>query len=342
MAWAAYLAGDFDSAGQWLDMAPDTPQTAWVRAQLLLRDGKLSEARPLLEKAAAVAPTPEDYGFGPLGLGPYATRERARAEQAVVRLTQKDYVPALELLSTNGYWSDAVYVAERVLTADELKAYVDKLPPDPPEEGELGWGGYSTSSMRHLLGRRLVREGRISEAAPYFPDDLKPRLQTLASELRKAGDAKLAKTDRAQAGFRAACLTRQDGLELLATEGEPDWAEYGAEYDLGSLADLRKQQTVFAPSPDELARAERHMTQPNKRYHYRYRAADIAWDAAQLLPNGDEKAGVLATAGNWIQNEDPKAADRFYKALVRCCGDTELGREADALRWFPESDTCPK
>lgn len=341
LAWAAYLAGDFESASQWLDKAPDTPQTAWVRAQLLLRDGKLSEARPLLEKAAAVPPTPEDYGFGPLGLGPYATRERVRAEQAVVQLTQKEYVPALDLLMANGYWSDAAYVAERVLTADELKAYVDKLPKVTKDQ-EPGWETASRSSIRHLLGRRLVREGRIAEAAPYFPEEVKPQLQALASELKKAGDAKLSAAGRAHAGFRAACLTRQSGLELLATEGGPDWAEHGGSFALGSLADLRKEQTVFKPSEDELARAERHRVQPDKRYHYRYRAADLAWDAAQLLPNGDEKAGVLATAGNWLQNDDPKAADRFYKALVRCCGDTELGQAADEKRWFPEADTCPE
>jgi hypothetical protein len=31
MAWAAYLAGDFETAGQWLDKAPDTPQAAFSR-----------------------------------------------------------------------------------------------------------------------------------------------------------------------------------------------------------------------------------------------------------------------------------------------------------------------
>lgn len=334
LAWAAYLAGDFESARQWLDKAPETPQSDWVRAQLLLRDGKLAEARPLLEKAAEVPPTPEDYGFGPLTLGPYATRERARGEQAVVRLTQKDYVAALELFMNNGYWSDAAYVAERVLTIEELRAYVHTLPEDAPKS--------SPTPLRLVFARRMVREGHIAEAATYFPEELRPLLQTLASDLKKAGDAKLPKADRAQAGFRAACLTRRSGLDLMATEGEPDWAEYGADYDLGSLADLRKEQTLLAPSADELARAERYKAQPNKRYHYRYRAADIAWDAAQLLPDGDEKAGILATAGNWIQKDDPKAADRFYKALVRCCGDTELGQAADAQRWFPEADTCPQ
>ncbi|WZB74500.1 hypothetical protein WJ972_28555 [Achromobacter insuavis] len=30
------------------------------------------------------------------------------------------------------YWNDAAYVAERVLTTDETKAYVDRLPPPRP------------------------------------------------------------------------------------------------------------------------------------------------------------------------------------------------------------------
>lgn len=347
MAWAAYLAGDFETAGQWLDKAPDTPQAAWIRAQLLLRDGKLAEARRYLEKAAEVPPAPEDMGFGPLLYGPFATPDRARAEQAVVRLTQKDYVPALDLFLTSGYWTDSAYVAERVLTVDELKAYVDKQPKAaPPKDWEPGWSPSAPDlfqpALHHLLGRRLVREGRLAESVPYFPEPLQARTKALASELNKAADARLSGLERAHAGFRAACITRKGGLTLQATEGEPDWAEYGGSYDLGSLADLRKDQTVFAPSPDELARVERHKAQPNQRYHYRYRAADLAWQAAQLLPDGDEKAGVLATAGNWIENEDPKAADRFYKALVRCCGDTDLGREADRLRWFPAADTCPE
>jgi hypothetical protein len=351
MAWAAYLGGDFEAAGQWLDKAPGTPIASWIRAQLLLRDGKLSEARSLLEKVGdslAGGPPPPDgeIEFGPSLDAPFATRDRARAEEAVVRLTQKDYAAALDLFAKSGYWTDAAYVAERVLTADELKGYVDRLPKEaPPKSWETGWSPLATDqiqpALRHLLGRRLVREGRVAESVPYFPEALQARTRALASELDKAAGARLSGLERARAGFRAACITRKGGLTLQATEGEPDWAEYGADYDLGSLADLRKEQKIFAPSPDELARAARHQAQPNQRYHYRYHAADLAWQAAQLLPNGDEKAGVLATAGNWIEALDPKAADRFYKALVRCCGATELGQAAEEERWFPPADTCP-
>ena len=33
---------------------------------------------------------------------------------------------------------------------------------------------------------------------------------------------------------------------------------------------------------------------------------------------------------------EPKKADKFYKALVRRCGKTALGREANRRRWFPQ------
>lgn len=60
----------------------------------------------------------------------------------------------------------------------------------------------------------------------------------------------------------------------------------------------------------------------------------------------DETAAVLCEAGTWLKVRDPKAADRFYKALVRRCGTTDLGRRADQLRWFPplpkkDSTTMP-
>ena len=54
------------------------------------------------------------------------------------------------------------------------------------------------------------------------------------------------------------------------------------------------------------------------------------------MPDGSEDtARMLCAAGEWLRVRDPKAADRFYKALVRRCGTTPLGREADRIHWFP-------
>jgi len=55
------------------------------------------------------------------------------------------------------------------------------------------------------------------------------------------------------------------------------------------------------------------------------------------MPNeSEETARVLCEAGSWLKARDPKAADRFYKALVRRCGTTPLGKKAAELKWFPK------
>ena len=119
-------------------------------------------------------------------------------------------------------------------------------------------------------------------------------------------------------------------MELTGTEVEPDWTLVDGDYEVETWTfgsrDARRENRVLRATPDETARVKRNRVRPWKRFHYRYRAADLAWEAASLLPSGDEKAGMLATAGSWIEHDDPQAADRFYKQLVRCCGTTELGR----------------
>lgn len=367
LAWAAYLAGDFAAASSWLEQAdPDWPMSKWVRARLLLREGKLDEARGLLAEVSKE--------LGNLGISleeamdivyqrgeVLAAPERAAGEEAAIRVVQKDYTGALDRFLRAGYWMDAAYLAEQVLTLDELKAYVDKSwsaelaakykPPTGDEWEPILVGGYTeppderlARDIRYLLGRRLARDGRLGDAAAYLPAVARPELGRLTAHLAAGRDPRRATAERARDLFQAACLTRGKGMALTGTEVEPDWTLVLGDYDVAEWTfksrDVRRQNRVLRQTPDEAARVQRNRTTPWKRYHYRYRAADLAWEAAGLLPSGDEKAAMLATAGSWLGARDPKAADRFYKQLVRCCGSTDLGREAEELRWLPEADAC--
>ena len=79
------------------------------------------------------------------------------------------------------------------------------------------------------------------------------------------------------------------------------------------------------------------MAVPNVRYHYRYTATQHAWRAAELLPDdSEETARMLCVAGSWLAATDPNEADRFYKELVVRCRRTEIGQEAERLKWFPK------
>ena len=125
---------------------------------------------------------------------------------------------------------------------------------------------------------------------------------------------------------------------VLGSELDPDWGLWGGQLDTATygLDPTARAEGGFAPVPDEAERYARSRPEPYRRYHYRYLAAEYAWRAAELMPDQDERtARILATAGGWLKDRDPEAADRFYKALVRRCGATALGREAARRRWFP-------
>jgi hypothetical protein len=354
LAWIAYRAGDFAAAEQWLGRAPaDAPMARWVRAKLLLRSGKVAEADPLLAQAAAALPATapaDDLWLGYDNDVHAAVRPRALGELGANRLARGQYVPALDALLHSGYWTDAAYVAERVLTVDELRAYVDESWPaamaatyKPGEGSGDGWESQYAGlaeppaeriayDLRYLLGRRLVRAGRTADARAYLPAAQEPGIEMLQRSLAEGRDAARSTEERARALFRAACVTRYQGLELQGTEIEPDWFLFGAEYDTESFAEGRanpKTHRHLGPSPDEQARVRQTRTEPAKRFHYRYRGAALARSAADLLPSGSvERARILATAGNWLEGRDPQAAKPFLDAILSCCADTDVGRKS--------------
>ena len=239
-----------------------------------------------------------------------------------------------------GYWADAAYIAEQVLTADELLAHVETLWPAEriARQGE-SWlwldPDSTTRSLRHLLARRLARDGRWSEALPFYPDNLRGAVREIIEQARVAEDDLLPNEERAQALWAVARTLRDRGLELIGTEVNPDWSLWSANFDVGRFPRAD-------PPGQEMDRARASLPVPPKRFHYRYVAAELGWSAALMLPDQSEKtAEILFTAGTWLKNIDPQRADRFYKALVRRCGRTPLGREAERRRWFPPSPDRP-
>jgi hypothetical protein len=286
-----------------------------------------------------------------------------------VRLARGDYEGALDDLLRGGWWTDAAYVAERVLTVSELRAYVDKtwsaslaaqhnpdVPEIPPHQPDNTWDSLFAGiapppdakvayDLRNLLGRRLVREGKLAEARAYLPEKHRAALDDLSRSLAAGHDASRPAAERSQALFRAACLTRYHGLELLGTEIEPDWAMVDARYEVTPLAARRKNSETYpllGPTADERQRVRQHSVKPETRFHYRYRGMNLALEAAKLLPAGEERARLLATAGNWVEGVDPDGARPLYNAIQSCCANTDIARRSrkvDAITNIP--DACP-
>lgn len=338
LAWAAYQRGDMNAAQRWAaKAAPNAPLALWVQAKLLLRAGKIDDAAAMLARAARAFPEDESWAgvsgsYEPEELSNGATlypHRRAMAELGTLELARGNYADALDELLKAGWWLDAAYVAERVLSADELIAYVDRNCP----EGTF-------PQLRHLLARRLTRTARWKQARPYFPLELRPVLDQYIDAIRKGHDKTIAARARAESLWQAAQIARWSGMDLLGTELSPDGFENGGSFQNGTVPEARRQtkDEILPPLADELRRSAQSAPQPARRWHYRYTAADHAWAAALLMPSDtDALASVLCEAGGWLKGQDPAAADRFYKAMVTRCPHTELGRQARQKKWFPET-----
>jgi hypothetical protein len=329
LAWLAWRAGRWDLAVSLAERAPDEPLSRWVRGRALLRAGKPAEAGKLLGTVGFDPTTEwncswdsrEEWYSDGSALRP---AEEVAAEQGLAYVHGGDYPSALAAMGRADHWPDLAYVAERLVQVEELGTYLGS-----PLANELS--EVERTNLTALYARRLAREGRWEEALAHYPPESRAHAERFLAERKRGGPDGL---------YQAARILREHGMELQGTELGPDWAIYGGEFSLG-FARPTEGPTYLTPTSAEKVRMEQTLAKPNRRFHYRYVAADMAWEAAELLPEKSEQASkVLCTAGLWIEYWDPEAADRYYKATVTRSWGSPVSETADAIRWFPSAGTC--
>jgi tetratricopeptide (TPR) repeat protein len=338
LAALAYQAGRYELAEK-LISASSQPLGLWVRAKLALRRG--DRAGAIRDWTAAF--TAIDAAGSASTLDEPA-QTRLRGELAVARLSQGEYRDSLRLLfpTARTYWGDVSYVAERVLTVDELKAFVDGLPPvrDAERKQDDNEPDFrSGEKLRDLLARRLMREGRFHEARAYFPpadgttvteNDADRgigdvvRAYVEAYEAAKSGwpfDWPWQRTSRAEALFKLATLARRRGMEMMGTEGPPDLATVGGAF-AGGFGQSGPQGVADSPSaligPDEAARFAASAPKASIRFHYRVLATDHALAAADLLPQRSQAyAATLCWAARYAgDSSDQARVEAIYRRYV--------------------------
>ncbi|WP_415766010.1 hypothetical protein [Pseudomonas sp. ZB1P45] len=321
LAAVNYQQGDYTSAKAFLEHAGDGGLAWWLRAKLAVRDGDKNAAAAAYAKAAQAFPQNESWGERRTPDWDFETLQpkcRVEGESAILALQRGDYLQAFDQLyrSKDIYWFDAATVAERVLTVDELKQYVDTQVPAPPPLTQQDRDNYVqlpvAAKLRNLLGRRLLREERYDEAPAYFDN---VELQAKAKEygrLRHDAESKWWPTKRAFAYYHAATLARFDGMELLGYEMSPDYATFGGNYSLES-SELKVGSLV---AEGEVKRQQASAAQPDQRYHYRFVATALASRAADNLPHTSAAfAAVLCAAAGWNSSLEEESA--FYQRYVK-------------------------
>jgi tetratricopeptide (TPR) repeat protein len=291
LAWAAYQRGQFEAAGRWAERAGEQPMARWMQAKLALREGDVEAAAEHLRATTELFPGPRSELFADYPANtscPHHSSHPVRAAQielGILLVALDRPVEALQAFLLGGDWLDAAWVAERLLSTEELVEFVDRWFPGRPQlflpedqgpvhdllDGQDLPQARIPASMRHLLARRLAREGRWSEALPYFSGEQSWDAERVSSSLARGQDLSLGDDARGTAKWEAAFLMKQEGWELLATELEPDfrvlrgWYQ-GADTRTRRSSDLEEDRwlsedellarRLLRPSPAELARLE--------------------------------------------------------------------------------------
>ncbi|WP_210642122.1 hypothetical protein [Pseudomonas sp. Tri1] len=321
LAAVSYQHGDYTSAKALVGKAPDTGLTWWVRAKLALRDGDKVAAAAAYAKAAQAFPKEESWGSRRTPDWDFESVQpkcRVEGESAILALQRGDYLQAFDQLYRGqaNYWYDAALVAERVLTVDELKQYVDTQVPAPPALSQQDRDNYVplpvAASLRNLLGRRLLREGRYDEAPAYFDNaDLQNKARAYG-QLRQDAESKWWPTRRAEAYFNASWMARKWGMELLGYEMAPDYASLGGSYSFEPV-ELKVGPLV---AEGEVQRQQASAAQPDVRYHYRFVATALASQAADNLPHTSQAfAAVLCKAVGYNSSLEEQSA--LYQRYVK-------------------------
>ena len=285
-----------------------------------------------------------------------------RANAGILKVTRGDYTQALDLFYANAikkwgteeegyqwnafadYWGDVAYLAERVLTIDELREYIDHhLTAATADAAEKTNDSGARTRLKSILARRLMRAERRSEALRYFED---PKIRAAAQQY----DKNLNETNsswrpgflKAQAWFRAAKIARENGMEILGFERDPDWAMWDGLYEPYD-EQSNDQQAAAKPvvetkdpfeSDDERGREDSSESAYDSRYQYRMTAVDEAEKAADALPvKSQAYAAVLCTASSWVIDREPERAEKVYQRYVK---------NGAYVKWGSEfARTCP-
>jgi hypothetical protein len=347
LAWALYNAAKYEQARRWLGLAPaDDVDALSLRGKLAAMRGDRREAESQLKRMAALLQPADDRKksaeelsvrdeANPLSAQNYAQirRHKLLGDLGVVQLSRNDFAGALQTFLRTEYWRDAAYIAERLLSVEELLSLsrAGRLPelkpmfvPDKEPPRRLSISAVTAKYAQwerpqglepftYLVARRLAREGYYKDAMRLLPADLSAVLNRYMTELHRGRKTSLPQADRAEALWTAAQIERRLGMELFGYETGPDHALYGGSFELSDFAELRSQpfwtpwwwtpskteqaneleRPVLTATTDELWRSKHYGPRINERFHYRYTAAELAHRASLLMPDEDEKTAMV-------------------------------------------------
>jgi hypothetical protein len=366
--------------GRWQDcrrsaelMPPVEPLRKLLLARCQLRlDGDMSAARRLLDPRpnSAAAINPSSKAAAPVTTQFNMTtlislqedkelRDRVQGELGLHALANNELDVALTCFEAGGYGVEALYVAECLLTLEELKQHVVTRRKDgqKPIKMESHWLE-PFDDLEQELTSRLMRTGRLEEALEFVAPSIRSQATHYVLLRRGAERTDLGDRSRADSYWRCALAIRELGESILHAPYGQSWTSSGGWHvgygyfprlRLGKPLDDQPLPTMklVAAGPEELRRLSEwqasHIDQPDlSERDARYASFRHALQAVRLLPDNDPAGGeILQYAGNLLKYRDPKAAQPAYVLLVTRFKETPYGKHALKARWFSSERPSP-
>jgi hypothetical protein len=337
----------------------------WLKAKFALRDGKFAEASKLMEGVDQAIPAPSE----PVSYSP-STSEVAHGETGALHYARGEYLDALDEFRKGNCGEGLTFMVESILTPEELVQYASKLPAPPKKKKKTAKADGEEETEEHplyereftnpqflrsLIGRRLVREGRVKESRSFLTEEEQKTMDQYIALAVKAEDKNVSAAERAKAWWEAAVLMKEEGHAFRGTEedfhhpsddseytvrnqrlsGKYDFENDGPEQPEGKEQKPGKRAVFIPPTEDEKKRLAATAKHHAKAMRTRVVGANHVLAAAALMANGsEEKARALNTAGHWLQDIDNPAADKIYAQLQKTCGSTAIGKAAKKKKWF--------
>jgi len=326
-----------------------------------LLDPAWSDAR--MAKSAAGPSTPVTESFSYLTVidlqTPKELEERILGELGMIALSDGDFAGALARFEEGGYGVEALYVAECLMTVEELKRHVDRRRGEhrPPRVMQGHWLE-PFEKIEQELASRLMRAGRLEEALDYVAPPFRNQAGSYVLLLLTAERTDLDARVRADLYWRAAVTIRSLGEEIFHAPYGLSWSA-GASWYVGygfhpRIRFGRNTDTLPAPSQriigagdEELRRLagwqKEHIEHPDLRERdARYATFELALQAVRLLPDNDPAgAHILQYAGNLLKYRDPRAAMPALRQLTTRFGKTSYGEHAIRKNWFSAERPAP-
>ncbi len=392
LAVLLYQKGEYDLSRRAIARSKRTWASRWIAGKLALQRGAVNEAAVCYADALRLMPSDErsrivsvteTENYSHIGdESPDSESVRNSiflAECGTVRLSKSDFEGAIMLFLDAKCPHDAAYVAEQLMSCDELLNFINKhgleLKPEVinPDEDSPGrweawhdsWTEDQTNRILYVIARKLGRENYFTRARAFYPPAILPYFDRYVALRRLSANKRVDTNVRATALMEAARYHRWFGMELFGAEGEPDasvWNGYypaeqlpqgrmalGKRLDYGwdedangkllyNVFGVKKpmQPLPLLSSSDEVYRLRKNQLFGKPRFHYRFVAAQMARQAAHMLPSdSNEAAMMLAEGGTWLPAEED-GVDPFFEELISRFKDTPFAREADQRRWYPD------